>query len=143
MRFVLVILAILSLAQAPPQRSTSRAEKELKRQQQQTRAISLIEQVGAEAELWDDKRSAVEALANAADLLWDRNPARSSKWLNKAWNLVDQIGEGEPKLALNEFVRRSDKAELKSLVLKVAHNHDPKLADKLVEQIAEQEPGPK
>ncbi|HYV11571.1 MAG TPA: hypothetical protein VE980_11775 [Pyrinomonadaceae bacterium] len=35
-------------------------------------AISLIEQVGSEAELWDDKRSAVEALAIAADLLWDR-----------------------------------------------------------------------
>lgn len=143
MKSLLLIPGIVLLLQLPQQRQTSTVEKDLKRQRQQARASALIEQVGSEAELWDDKRSAVEALATAADLLWERNPARSSKWLTKAWDLVDEVSESEPNQALKEFVRQSDKAQLKALVLRVAHNHDPKLADKFVAQLAEQQPEPK
>src|SRR5437868_4424128 len=140
MKVLLLILGIVSLSQLPQQRSTSVNEKDLKRQRQQARAISLVERVGSEAELWDDKSSAVEALATAADLLWDRNPSRASKWLTKAWDSVDQVTESEQNPALKEFFRQSDKAQLKSLVLRVTQTHDPKLADKFVEQIAEQQP---
>ncbi len=140
MKLLIVFLGILSFSQLAQQRPTPADEKALERQRQQARAISLIEQVGSEAELWDDKRSAVEALTTAADLLWDRNPSRSSKWLVKAWDFVDQVTEGEQNPVLREFTRQSDKAQLKSLVLKVAHTHDPKLADRFVQQIAEQQP---
>jgi hypothetical protein len=140
MKILLLILGIVSFATIAQQRSTPTNEKDLKRQRQQARAIALIEQVGSEAELWDDKRSAVEALANAADLLWDRNPTRAGKWLRKAWDLVDQVPESEQNPTLKEFVRQSDKAQLKSLVLRVAHSHDPKLADKFVAEIAEEQP---
>ncbi|HEX3251473.1 MAG TPA: hypothetical protein VHS05_18705 [Pyrinomonadaceae bacterium] len=140
MKILLLILGIVSFATIAQQRSTPTNEKDLKRQRQQARAIALIEQVGSEAELWDDKRSAVEALANAADLLWDRNPARAGKWLRKAWDLVDQVPESEQNPTLKEFVRQSDKAQLKSIVLRVAHSHDPKLADKFVAEIAEEQP---
>jgi hypothetical protein len=143
MKVLLLILGIVSLSQLPQQRPTSVNEKDLKRQRQQARAISLVERVGSEAELWDDKSSAVEALATAADLLWDRNPSRASKWLTKAWDSVDQVAESEQNPALKEFFRQSDKAQLKSLVLRVAQSHDPKLADKFVEQIAEQQPEPR
>ena len=88
MKFLLVIFGVLSLLPpAQQQRSAPTNEKDLKRQTQQARAIALIEQVGSEAELWDDKKSAVEALANAADLLWDRNPSRASRWLTKRGSL--------------------------------------------------------
>nr|AUN35711.1 hypothetical protein [uncultured bacterium] len=140
MKIFLLILGIISFSPLVQQRPTPANEKDLKRQRQQARSIALIEQVGSEAELWDDKRSAVEALANAADLLWDRNPSRSGKWLRKAWDLVDQVTESEQNPALKEFVRQSDKAQLKSIVLRVAHSHDPKLADKFVQQIAEEQP---
>ena len=140
MKILLVILGIVSFSPLIQQRSTPADEKDLKRQRQQARAIALIEQTGSEAELWDDKRSAVEALANAADLLWDRNPTRAAKWLTKAWDLVDQVSESEPNPVLKDFTRQSDKAQLKSIVLRVAHNHDPKLADKFVQQIAEEQP---
>jgi len=143
MKSLLIFLTLVSFSPLPQQRTTPPTDRVLKRQRQQTRAIALIEQVGAEAELWDDKRSAVEALASAADLLWDRNPSRSRTWLTKAWDLVDQVTEGEQNPALKEFVRQSDKAQLKSLVLKVAHNHDPRFADKFVGQIAEQQPEPR
>src|SRR5678815_2174287 len=113
MKLLLVILGIGILSQLAQQPSTSTNEKDLKRQQQHARVISLIEQVGSEAELWDDKRSAVEALATAADLLWDRNPARAGKWLKKAWDLVDQVTESDANPALKEFTRQSDKAQLK------------------------------
>ena len=140
MKILLLIFGIVSLSTFAQQRSTPPNEKELKRQRQQARAIALVEQVGSEAELWNDKRSAVEALANAADLIWDRNPARAAKWLRKAWDLVDQVTESDQNPALKEFVRQSDKAQLKSIVLRVAHTHDPKLADKLVAEIAEEQP---
>lgn len=140
MKILLLILGIISFPLVAQQRSTSTNEKDLKRQRQLARAIALIEQVGSEAELWDDKRSSVEALANAADLLWDRNRSRSSKWLRKAWDLVDQVTESEQNPAIKEFVRQSDKAQLKAIVLRVAHSHDPNLADKLVQQIAEEQP---
>lgn len=143
MKILLLILGIVSFSALAQQRSTPPNEKDLKRQRQQTRAIALIEQVGTEAELWDDKRAAVEALANAADLLWDRNPARAARWLRKAWDSVDQVTEREQNAALKEFVRQSDKAQLKSLVLRVAHSHDPKLADKFVQELAEQQPEPR
>ena len=143
MKILLLILGIVSFSPLVQQRSTPANEKDLKRQRQQARAIALIEQVGSEAELWDDKRSAVEGLANAADLLWDRNPSRAGKWLRKAWDIVDQVTESEQNPALKEFVSQSDKAQLKSIVLRVAHTHDPKLADKFVQQLAEQQPEPK
>src|ERR1044072_4638401 len=129
MKILLLILGIISFPLVAQQRSTSTNEKDIKRQRQQARAIALIEQVGSEAELWDDKRSSVEALANAADLLWDRNPSRASRWLKKAWDLVDQVSESEQNPLLKEFTHQSDKAQLKSIVLRVAHSHDPKLAD--------------
>ena len=143
MKTLLLIVGIVSLSSLAQQRPAPVNEKELKQQRQHARAIALIEQVGSEAELWDDKRSAVDALATAADLLWDRNPTRSTRWLTKAWTLVDQVTESEKNPFLKEFVRQSDKAQLKSVVLKVAHSHDPKLADKFVEQIAEEQPEPK
>lgn len=140
MKILLVILGIVAFSSPGQQRSTPANEKQLKRERQQARVVALIEQIGSEAELWDDKRFAVEALANAADLVWDRNPARASKWLRKAWDSVDQVVEGEQNPALKEFVRQSDKAQLKALVLRVAHSHDPKLADQFVQEIAEQQP---
>ena len=143
MKTLLIILGIVSVSTLAQQRSTSVNEKELKQQRQHARAIALIEQVGSEAELWDDKRAAVDALATAADLLWERNPARATRWLTKAWDLVDQVSESDKNPFLKEFVRQSDKAQLKSVVLRVAHSHDPKLADKFVEQIAAEQPEPK
>ena len=55
MKLLLVIVGIISFSQLAQQRSTPVNENDLKRQRQQARAISLIEQVGSEAELWDDK----------------------------------------------------------------------------------------
>ena len=140
MKFLVIALAIVSLAPTAQQRSSPSGEMELKRQQQQARAISVIEQVASEAELWDDKKSAVEALATAADELWDRNPSRARKWLTRGWDLADQISEGEKNPVLKEFTRQSDKAQLKAKILRVAHSHDRKLADKFVEQIADEQP---
>ena len=119
------------------QQTSTPNEKQLKIQRQRAQAISMIEQIANEALLWDDKRSAVDGLANAADMLWDANPNRAAKWLSRAWELIDQIGEGEQNPAYKEFRRESDKAQYQSLVLRVAHSHDAKLADKFVAQLSD------
>lgn len=136
----LFILGIISLSTSQAQRPTPENEKQLKRQRQQAHAVSLIEQTASEAALWDDKKSAIEALTTAADLLWGKNPARAARWLTRAWEMIDQVPEGELNPALKEFKRESNKVLLMSQVLRVAHSHDPKLADQFVTQLSEKEP---
>ena len=140
MKLLVLVLGIASLTQLTQQRSSPN-EVELKRER--ARAVSLVEQVGSEAEFWDDKKSAVEALASAADLLWDQNPARAARWLRRAWELTDKLTDSEQNSVLKEFTTQSDKSQLKAIVLKVAHAHDPKLADKFIAEIAEQQPEPR
>src|ERR1051326_8841115 len=118
MKLLVLVLEIASLTQLTQQRSSPN-EVELKRER--ARAVSLVEQVGSEAEFWDDKKSAVEALASAADLLWDQNPARAAKWLRRAWELTDKLTDSEQNSVLKEFTTQSDKSQLKAIVLKVAH----------------------
>src|ERR1043165_1710953 len=88
MKLLVLVLGIACLTHLTQQRSSPN-EVELKRER--ARAVSLVEQVGSEAEFWDDKKSAVEALASAADLLWDQNPARAAGWLRRAWELTDKL----------------------------------------------------
>ncbi|HEX6730346.1 MAG TPA: hypothetical protein VF074_10065 [Pyrinomonadaceae bacterium] len=137
------ILVSISLLTTQAQTTAPANEKELKRQRQLAMAVSLIEQTAAEAALWDEKKSAVEVFAAAADLLWDSNPSRAAKWLTQAWEMIDQIAEGELNPAFKEFMRVSDRTQLKSQVLRVANSHDPKLADKFVIQLSEKEPDEK
>lgn len=139
----LFILVIISLLTSQAQTAAPANEKELSRQRQVTMAVSLVEQTAAEAALWDDKKSTVEVFVVAADLLWDRNPARAAKWLTHAWEIIDQVAEDELNPALKEFMRSSSKTQLKSQVLRVAHSHDPSLADKFVNQLSEKEPDEK
>ena len=135
----LLILLVVSLP-VRSQEPTPANEKELKRQRQRTQAISMVEQTAAEAPLWDDKKPAVEALTDAADLLWDQLPGQAEKWLTKAWYLIDQVSESPQTDGLREFVRRSQRTDLQTAVLRVAQAHDAKLADKFIAQLTQKEP---
>ncbi len=117
------------------QQSTAPTEQELKNQRERTLAISIIEQTVSEAPLWDDKKSAVTVLAEAADLLWDQSPASARSWLLKAWELVGSMADEPQDPSLKVFSTRSSKTQLRSVVLRVAHNHDPKLAESFVKRL--------
>ncbi len=135
-RQILLIL-LIAVAVFPQQVATS--EKELKLQREHAQAVSMVEQTAAEAQLWDDKKSAVLALADAADLLWKQTPADARKWLTKAWELIDSVPEELQNPDLKEFTRRSNKPELQSTVLRVAHAHDPALADSFIKSLENKE----
>ncbi len=45
----------------------------------------MVTKPAEEATFWEDKKASVEALADAADLLWEENANQSAKWLMKAW----------------------------------------------------------
>lgn len=123
-----------------PQQPTPASEQEQARHMQRLQAISMVEQTAAEATLWDDKKTAVEVLADAADLLWDQTPGPAAKWLNKAWTFIDQVPESAKNEKLKVFFTESDRARLQSVVLKVASKHDTQLADKFLKQLTEREP---
>ena len=130
----------LLISTALSQQSRPVAEKEQKVQRQRQQAISMARQTASEAPLWNDKKAAVEALADAADLLWDESPGQGAKWLKKAWDLIDQVAEPEKSGRFKEFFKPSDRAELRMAVLSVAGKHDAQLAEKFLKQLAEKEP---
>ncbi len=141
MNFQCVRLVIVFMVLSVPLVAQSkRGDAQQKILSQRSQAISIIEQTAVEAALWDDHKSAVEALSSAADLLWKEFPDRSSKWLTRAWELIDQVSESGQDESLREFVRTSPRSPLRSMVLRVAHTHDPKLADKFIEQLTQSQP---
>lgn len=78
---LLPLLVSTALSQQPAPQSGPANEKELKLQRQRLQAISMVKQSAAEAPLWDNKKAAVQALTDAADLLWDENPGQGAAWL--------------------------------------------------------------
>jgi hypothetical protein len=136
-QFLLIILLAVSVF---PQQREAVDEKELKRQRDRALAVSIVEQTAAEAPLWDDRKSAVGVLAEAADLSWERTPGSAKRWLIKAWELIDSVSEEPQDPSLKQFFTRSNKTELQSAVLRVAHTHDPKLAETFINSLETKEP---
>jgi hypothetical protein len=137
--FLLPLLVVTALSQ----QSGPANEKELQRQREQLQAVSMVKQTADEAPLWDNKKAAVQALADAADLLWDETPGLGSKWLKKAWELIDQVSGSIKDEKLKEFFTRSDQSDLRTIVLSVARRHDSELAEKLLKELSQKEPNEK
>lgn len=139
MKICAALLIFLAIQVFPQQREATN-ERELKRQSEHALAVSIVEQTVAEAPLWDDRKSASEVLADAADISWERTPGSAKRWLIRAWELIDSISEELQDPSLKEFFTNSNKAELQSGVLRVAHAHDPKLAETLIQSLETKEP---
>jgi hypothetical protein len=145
---VVVVIAFPVLTLAQNSRPTPRSV-ELQRKREaapgqddlrRAEAISLVQNTAAEAPLWDDKKTAVGVLADAADLLWDESPGQGTKWLSKAWDLIDQVPESPKNEKLRAFFTRSDQTSLRTTVLSVARRHDSELAEKFLRQLSQNEP---
>jgi hypothetical protein len=134
---LIIVSTALSQQPGPPN------EKELKRQRERLQAVSMVKRTADEAPLWDNKKAAVQALADAADLLWDEAPDQGGKWLTKAWELIEQVSGSPKDEKLKEFFTRSDRSELRTVVLNVARKHDSALAEKFLKQLSQKEPGEK
>jgi hypothetical protein len=133
MKLSLLLILLISVEVLPQQ--PAKNEKELKRQRERAQAVLMIEQTAAEAPIWDDKKSAVVALADAADILWKESPASAKEWLTRAWGLIDSVTEESLNPGLKEFTNRSNKSELQSTVLRVAHAHDRALAETFIKSL--------
>jgi len=114
-------------------------EKELSRQRQRIQAFSVIRQTATQALLWDNKKAAVQVLADAADLIWDQSPAQGSEWLTKSWTFIEEVSEPGKNEKLREFFNPSIRSELRTAVLAVARKHDAQLADKFLKQLSDKE----
>jgi TPR repeat protein len=130
--FLLHCFAGVTLAQASIQTA-----REQERQRLILYALSTIRQVAAEAQLWNERETAASVLADAADSYWDDDPSQSGKWLEKAWEIANQVSAIPRDERLKEFFTSSAQSELRTTVLRVARKHDPKLADKFLKQLSE------
>jgi hypothetical protein len=128
----------LSFSQVPAQSATT--AKELTRQRLVLYALSTIRQVAAEAPLWNDKEAAVSVLADAADLCWGDDPNQSGKWLRRAWEMANQVSSAPSDEKLKAFFTSSSQDHLRTTVLRIARQHDPKLADEFMKQLSERDP---
>lgn len=99
----------------------------------------MIRQVATEAPLWNDKEAAVSVLTDAADLLWSDDPSQSVKWIRKAWEATSQVSSGLRDETLKAFFTGSAQSQLRTMVLRVARKHDPKLAEEFLKQMSEQD----
>jgi hypothetical protein len=142
-KLTILLLLMLSGTMAVSQSASQKSVVDLKRERERLQAISIIDQTASEAPLWDHKKSAALALTDAADLLWDEQPGQGPKWLIKAWELIAQVSDAPKDEHLKDFFTRSEKTDLRTGVLTVAHKHDPKLAEKFLKELAQQEPNEK
>lgn len=112
-------------------------DKEQTLQIQKLQIISIIEKTAEETSFWENKKTAVEVLTEAADLLWKENPDQSAKWLTRAWKTIGQVNESEKDEAQKQFFNRSDRSALQTAVLSVAQKHDPVLAEKFLKEVSD------
>jgi len=130
----LLLLGTEALSQRPAQ-----IDKDRERQRLHLQAVLTISQVATEAGLWNDREAAVSVLTDAADLLWSDDPGQSIKWIRKAWEATFQVASGPRDENLRAFFTGSAQSELRTVVLRVARKHDPKLADEFLKQLSEKE----
>jgi hypothetical protein len=119
--------------------STEAEGRALLKSQLGLRARDLAASTADEALKWDDTRSAVRNLSEAADLLWENYPERSHAWLVRAWEMTGAISDEDADVAVRRFRSTSPRSEARAIVLNIAQKHDQQLADRLLGQVAEEE----
>ena len=140
MKLSVILLVLMFPVAVFTQEPVAKNETELKLQRERALALSIIEETATEAPLWDDRKAAVSVLAEAADISWSRAPGQSQKRLVKAWDMIDSVTEDAPDPNLKVFLTRSHRTELRSLVLRIAQAHDPKLAEAFIKSLETKEP---
>lgn len=136
-----LLLTVLSSASLSAQAPTAQKEKEKELERLRLRAVSMIEQTAAETLLWDDRKAAAGVLVDAAELRWPETPDAALKWLLKAWDDSEKVGESAQDQRLKELYTRSEKAALQARILGLANKYDPKMAERLIKQLSSKESG--
>ncbi len=144
MKKIVLLIFILSLTgfgQKPTPKPVIKTvtEKDQKLALQKLQVVSMVEKTAEEAIFWEDKKAAVETMAEAADLLWEENPTNAVKWLTKAWKTIGEVSDSPKNEKLRQFFTTTDKTNLQTMILKVALNHDEQLAEKFLKQLTENE----
>jgi hypothetical protein len=102
-------------------------------------ASQLVAYTADAASGWIDRKAAVRVLAEAADLLWDEDPARARTWLKRAWELAGELADETEGTAIARFRSTSPKTRGRGVVLAVAQRRDKEFAERLLEQLADEE----
>jgi hypothetical protein len=102
------------------------------------RARDLAAATANDALKWDDQQGAVRVLAQAADLLWTDDPERSRAWLTRAWEMTGAVTGETADDATRRYRNNSPQAGARAMVLSVAQKRDRQLADRLLEQLADE-----
>lgn len=100
------------------------------------RVVDVLRQTAREAKQWEKKEIAASVESRAADLLWDSDEAAARELLAQAWETVGQFAE--PRQEHSRYRNYSRRAEARSKVLLIARRRDSRLAQKWVEELAQE-----
>lgn len=125
--------------QASPQKagevSTPEQRQQAQRQELSMRSIDVLHSIAREAKDWKNTNAAASMLTQISDLTWHENAATARAYLVQAWELTERI-EGA-KEESNNFRNQVPRTGARREVIMVARKHAPDLAQKWLEQMAE------
>ena len=135
---LLALCSLLGTAQVkstPPNPSNAKADSQNKKMLA-TSAADLLLTVAEGSRKWDNYAAAASIQAQVADLLWDENSEVARNYLVKAWETTSSITDAGQERS--SFRNQSHKTQARREVLLVARRRAAALAQKWLEEMAEE-----
>lgn len=132
---------------ASPQRAASPGPEEAEgtaeeraRRQLLLRIGDVLRSTSEDARQWKDAAVAADVLAKIADLIWESDPQTARNYLAQAWEKAGRAGEGKQE-ERSRFRNQSARNDARRDVLLVVRRRAPDLAEKWLEQMAQEAEG--
>jgi len=126
----------------PPKTDTKSSGASLNEQMAQQfylRALDALRAVAEDAKEWKDSSAAAHAQAQVADLTWEADTGAARGYLLRGWEVAGRVEEAREERS--RYRNASARTEARRVVLLVARKRAPELAQKWLEQIAEESEG--
>ena len=114
----------------------SNTEQRQEAQRFRARVFDVLRQTARDARAWEKKEIAVSVESRAADLLWEADEPAARELLAQAWETAGQLTE--PQQERSRYRNYSRRADARSKVLLIARRRDNQLAQKWVEELAQE-----
>jgi DNA-binding transcriptional MerR regulator len=119
-----------------PAAPASNTEQRQEAQRFRARVFDVLRQTARDARAWEKKEIAVSVESRAADLLWEADEPAARELLAQAWETAGQLTE--PQQERSRYRNYSRRADARSKVLLIARRRDNQLAQKWVEELAQE-----
>lgn len=118
------------------QQSERVSQNEIEPERLTARVIDVMRSTADDAARWDDKTAAASVQAQVADLMWQVDAEIARQYLVRAWEAASRVEETSGERS--RFRNASPRANARQEVMLVARQRAPELAQRWLEQMAEE-----